>query len=238
MGGTVIALTAGDESPPSATAPANPRPPAPQIEPASENPPAAATTAAPTTPPAPAPPPPAPVPALPSDRVYEGRGSKVVRLKLADNHVHIATITHQGSSNFIVESVDSTGDMQDLLVNEIGRYSGVRPLDFEAAPTALKIDADGKWRIVVRVGQKAPMWSGKASGKGSAVLRINPDSVQTLPTVKFTHQGSGNFIVYAYGDSQDLLVNEIGRYSGETLLPGGASFVEIQADGAWTFVSS
>lgn len=42
-----------------------------------------------------------------------------------------------------------------------------------------------------------------------------------LTMVKITYKGSSNFVVHAYGDYQELLVNEIGRYSGEVLLPDG-----------------
>ena len=172
---------------------------------------------------------------LPADLTYTGRGAKVVKLKLASDHVHIATITHQGSGNFAVWSVDSAGENIDLIVNEIGKYSGVRPLDFVETPAALKIEANGTWRVVVRVAEKAPVWTGTTSGKGPAVLRIGPGAVDGLATIAFTHTGSSNFAVWAYGDSRDLLINEIGKYSGETLLPSGTVLVEIEADGAWTF---
>jgi hypothetical protein len=47
--------------------------------------------------------------------------------------------------------------------------------------------------------------------------------------------GSSNFAVHAYSDSgADLLINEIGKYGGEVLLPSGTLVVEINADGAWT----
>ena len=55
-------------------------------------------------------------------------------------------------------------------------------------------------------------------------------------TSVFTHGGKGNFSVWAFttdGDA-DLLVNDIGRYEGEVLLPDGTALLEIGADGAWT----
>jgi hypothetical protein len=55
-----------------------------------------------------------------------------------------------------------------------------------------------------------------------------------LTTLKITHSGSSNFAVKAYGDSSRLLVNEIGKYSGETLLPSGTVLLEVEADGNWT----
>jgi hypothetical protein len=177
-------------------------------------------------------PPPAPV--VPKDKVYSGRGDKVLRLSLSDNDVHIAVITHVGGSNFVVWTLDSGGDQIDLLVNEIGRYSGARPLDFVDTPAALKVEAGGRWKISVRVLQRAPVWPQKSSGKGAAVLRLDPGSAEGFVTANVTHRGSSNFVVKAYGDSQELLINEIGKYSGEILIPSGTLALEIEADGAWT----
>jgi hypothetical protein len=222
LGGIGIAAFVG------ATAPATTAPPAA----AGTTPTAAPPTTQPSATTATTPPP----QALPADRTYSGRGAKVVKLSLSADYVHIATITHQGSGNFAIWSVDAGGEDLDLIVNEIGKYSGVRPLDFSDDPTALKIEANGSWRIVVRVAQKAPAWTGETSGKGAAVLRIDSSALGGgLATVQFTHRGSSNFVVTAWGEEQHLLVNEIGRYTGETLLPSGTVLVEIQADGPWTF---
>jgi hypothetical protein len=50
-----------------------------------------------------------------------------------------------------------------------------------------------------------------------------------------SHQGSGNFAIWAYSeDGTDLLVNEIGTYTGESLLADGTFVLEITADGSWT----
>jgi hypothetical protein len=51
-----------------------------------------------------------------------------------------------------------------------------------------------------------------------------------------THSGQGNFIVYGFsaGGGQDLLVNEIGAYSGTVRLTDGTSLVSVQADGSWS----
>jgi hypothetical protein len=35
-------------------------------------------------------------------------------------------------------------------------------------------------------------------------------------------------------DDRSLLVNEIGKYKGEVLLPDGTVLVTFEADGAWT----
>ena len=41
--------------------------------------------------------------------------------------------------------------------------------------------------------------------------------------------------VFAHAvDGSELLINEIGRYRGETMLPDSTLLLEIEADGAWT----
>lgn len=183
---------------------------------------------------------PAPAAQLPADRKFTGRGAKVVRLKLPDDFIHIAKFTHSGSGNFAVWTVDPGGSQQDLLVNEIGKYAGTRLVDVRAdgKPAALKVEAGGRWTITVQVAQKAPRWTGKGSGKGAAVLLVDPSTISGLATVRLTHKGEGNFAVWAYGDSAELLVNEIGGYSGETLMPDGTVLVDIEADGPWTLTKS
>jgi hypothetical protein len=176
-------------------------------------------------------------PAAERDQTFTGRGDKVVKLTLSDR-AHIAAISHSGGGNFIVTAVDASGEQLDLLANEIGKYSGVRPLDFEQTPAALKVETSGSWKIVVRTLDKAPRWPAAAgSGKGDAVVLVDQGASGDLATVKITHKGQGNFIVYAYGDREDLLVNEIGSYSGEVLLPGGTVAISIEAEGAWTMTS-
>jgi hypothetical protein len=70
------------------------------------------------------------------------------------------------------------------------------------------------------------------------VLVVMP-AVSGLTTVNVNHSGSGNFIVYSYGENDsDLLVNEIGSYRGEILLPDWTVLLSINADGKWSFVKS
>ena len=63
----------------------------------------------------------------------------------------------------------------------------------------------------------------------------------TLPpgvnVLTFTHSGSRNFIVTSYDakGNSDLLINEIGAFSGKKWLAGGTAYTfDIQADGAWS----
>ncbi|WP_347350305.1 cell wall-binding repeat-containing protein [Intrasporangium sp.] len=58
-----------------------------------------------------------------------------------------ARLTHDGSSNFIVEAYGRSGDW-DLLVNEIGSYQGT--VRWPAGPRVISIEADGNWSIAIK----------------------------------------------------------------------------------------
>lgn len=209
---------------------------------------APATAAAAVTPfgggairPAPQPTPeptPEPDPRAFDDIVRSGRGSKIVKFTIPSGAIGVATITHRGSSNFIVEVFDSGGSTLDLLVNEIGNYSGTRLLLIEGEqPAGFKIDADGSWKITIKGAIRAPIWdrSTTLKGKGDAVYLISPPA-SGLVIIRLSYRGDSNFIVHAYGDNgSEGLANEIGNYSGETLLPEGAVILEVIAHGGtWT----
>ena len=171
----------------------------------------------------------------PADKTYEGRGAKTVQLDLDEDYQHIAKITHNGSSNFVVESRDGTGDYVDLVVNEVGDYDGLRPLDLEREqPASLRIRADGRWKVTVMVADKAPKWTGKASGKaGATLLLVDPGAADQ--EVRFTHKGRSNCALTVRGEERsDLLVNDIGQYSGDMVLPTGTRYIEIETSGSWT----
>jgi hypothetical protein len=228
-GATGVVLYYADREAAPPLARPGPRADAPEERPRADAP-TASPTASPTAGPATTPP---ATRDLPEDTVYEGRGDKVIRLSLPGDLRHTATFTHRGDSNFAVWALDAGGQRRDLVVNEVGRYSGVRPLDFERAPSALEIEADGAWTVTVRVFDRIAPFGGSASGGNPTVLRL--ETVATPVRATVTHGGRSNFVVVAYGERrQDLLVNEIGRYAGEVLLPAGTVAVAIEADGPWT----
>lgn len=164
----------------------------------------------------------------------KGRGDKVARFRIPEDAAAMASINYSGSGNFAVWTLDSSGDETDLLVNEIGSYKGRVLFDESGHSIAFKIEASGAWGITVNPIQKVPKWDGTEPRKGSSddVVRLTRDT-SPLATLKLSHRGAGNFAIWAYGSSgTDLLVNEIGRYSGEVLL-GDAFLFEIVADGDW-----
>ncbi|BAL91921.1 hypothetical protein AMIS_67010 [Actinoplanes missouriensis 431] len=71
-----------------------------------------------------------------------GKGDDVVVL---GGNATKAKITHsKGSSNFVINAYSLETGEGGLLVNEIGGYSGTRPLQ---APALVEVTADGKWTI-------------------------------------------------------------------------------------------
>jgi hypothetical protein len=196
-------------------------------------------TAEPTPEPTPKPTPeptPAPVPAMDFKQIkLSGRGDKVVRFKIPEDAAAMASFSHGGSGNFAVWTLDSSGDETDLLVNEIGKYSGRVLFDEDGHSVAFKITASGKWSVNINPVQRIPKWDGSEprTGKSDDVVWITADT-SGLATLKLSHRGDGNFAIWAYAtDGRELLVNEVGRYSGEVLL-GDAFLLEILADGTWS----
>lgn len=155
----------------------------------------------------------------------------------------ILTLTHDGTSNFIVTPIDLAGKDGLTLVNAIGRYQGTRPFNtdyFSAAGiSGLQIQADGPWTLTVRPLASARRWAGRSvSGKGDDVLLLSPPApVRGLSTLTAAHNGPSNFIVrpITAGRAGISLVNKIGRYRGTVRLPGGTEYLDVTADGDWAF---
>lgn len=169
----------------------------------------------------------------PAPQTVSGTGDEVVRL---DSPRDIAVITfecRQCSSNVVVKADE------DLLVNEIGRYSGttmygVSGTSTTAPLTRLQVNADAAWTMTIGgLDTARQVATAPVEGSGDEVVMIeNPEDVATL-----THDGESNFAVWAVsGTDSDLVVNEIGSYSGTVILPddGGRMLVVVEADGNWS----
>src|SRR5699024_10187839 len=132
----------------------------PQLEPAEGDSSPVAAEAEATAPAEEAEPEPAPDPEPVQPQSFSGSGSEVVMLEQLGYDVFFATVTHQGSSNIALWSVDENGQDLDLLVNDIGNYQGQVALNFGEDPAALRVEADGDWSIdLVSLGE-APCWDG------------------------------------------------------------------------------
>jgi hypothetical protein len=161
----------------------------------------------------------------------KGKGDGVVKLPAG---VEAATVkaTHKGSSNFSIEAMDSGNDMTDLLVNTIGSYSG-KTMYSEGSPAKLKVTADGPWTITIAPVSTAKVFAASADGKGDSVLLWDGGAVDWA----LKHSGKSNFAIKFIGtEGQDLLANDIGKYSGVVPTSEGPAVVIVTADGAWSIV--
>lgn len=187
-------------------------------------------------------PPPSPIASLEAEPAFadvelSGTGNSVPRFDIPEDSAAIAEIAHTGAANFVVWAVDASGEQTDLLVNTIGNYGGTVLFD-EAAGShtdAFEVEADGTWTITIRPVTEAFSWDGaeQLAGTGDDVVILDPPPAG-LQSTTVTHSGDGNFVIWAYGPNTDLLVNEIGNFSGEVLLPEGTFLFEITATGPWT----
>ena len=130
----------------------------------------------------------------------------------------VATISNRGQGNFAVISYIGA-EYDDLLINEIGRYDG----SVYVAPgvDTLEITSGGQWQVDRSFIDAATPWDGTSdiSGQGDSVVVLTGGS---FGATTIRNRGDSNFAVIAYsefGDYLDLLVNEIGNYEGEVLLP-------------------
>jgi hypothetical protein len=164
---------------------------------------------------------------------YAGAGADVVTITKHAAGPQVAIITHTGYSNFAVHTLDASLGNTDLLVNTIGNYSGTVLFDVRSSrgeTTALKITADGSWTVklvplssVRSVDGTAPM-----TGRGDDVFYYKGPAKPAT----FTHNGSSNIAVHTYGTRADLLINEIGAYTGTVVWAPG--LYKVTADGDWS----
>lgn len=100
-------------------------------------------------------------------------------------------------------------------------------------PFTFNIIANGNWNCVID--ELKTTTDTSFSGKGDSVTPIFSG---TTGAYTFTHDGDSNFAVWVYTtDGRDLLINEIGEYSGTQIveIPSGSNaFFEITANGSWS----
>lgn len=178
----------------------------------------------------------------PDPIVLSGTGDSVVDVEKW-NGLAIAHITYTGSGNFAVWNYAANNGKKDLMVNAIGNYEGNLPLDLLDAEltTRFEIEASGQWeiQIIPFADIRVVEVPGIAAGTGDDVLAIvgggRPDTL-----VIDGSKASGNLIVWGWGKSRDLLVNEIAPYIGTVLVPShvptdnNVLVLAIKAEGNWS----
>ncbi len=173
--------------------------------------------------------------ATPAPIVLQGTGDNVVDVPKGDEPM-IAKVIHNGGSNFVIWSVDRSGNQMDLLVNTIGAYQGTLPLDFlDGEQTArFEIKAGGAWQI-----ELLPLDLARQSAIPSVIQGVGDDVVVLVGTLKTdilvvdAFNASSNFIVHQYSDTKELLVNEIAPYTGAVAMNPETVLLTIKATGPW-----
>jgi hypothetical protein len=173
----------------------------------------------------------------------KGKGSKVVDVQKWDGPA-IVHLVYKGSSNFIVTPFDANGETTGFmgLANEIGNYDGWKPLDFglfgqNELTTRLQIKSSGDWTITI-----CPLTieylkiadvPGTYQGKGDEVVFLKGG---TPDLATFDYKGKSNFIVETYSSEGDIdgIVNEIGVYNGQVIVPNDTIIFVVTASGPWT----
>ena len=222
-------------TPPTATSTSTPAPTAtftPTLVPTSTPTPAATSTPVdtPTNTPTATP--------TPTPIVLSGNGQEATSIFQLKNGLTIFDMKHDGNSNFAIWLLDGTGDMIDLLVNEIGGFDGSTVIGLDdAGGYLLDISADGNWNVTIEQprnvsGTSPPL---NISGHGQSVSQFI--SLQGgLARFEMTHDGNSNFAIWLFEDDGlrvDLLVNEIGEFDGSTAIgvDDGIYILDISADG-------
>ncbi len=127
-------------------------------------------------------------------------------------------------------------ESEELLVNTIGDYEGIRPL-FGEGSYYFDIDADGRWTAKVEAIERQQSAARGISGNGDFVSGLFQPTEEGPVPFTFTHNGEGNFIVYLHcGGGTELVQNEIGSANGSSVVnfTEGPCLWDVQADGRWS----
>ena len=209
--------------------------PQPTNTPDPTNTPSSTNTLAPPTP---TPGPPGP-PSPPKPVVIEGSGQTVTDPVTPPAPVSQVALVHQGESNFIVTVFKPDGT-DEVMVNAIGSYSGLRPLIGETGEYTFEVNAEGNWSISLIATPDQPEAAQGVSGAGDWVSGLfNPPGVGVVP-FEFEHTGERNFIVQLFcADGQESVQNEIGPVRGSAMVRfmEGPCFWDVQADGIWSITA-
>jgi hypothetical protein len=171
---------------------------------------------------------------VPEPISVSGSGDDVVDIEKWDGPA-IARISYRGGSNFVVWNYGTDGDKIDLLVNTIGQYDGTRPLDFlDTEHTArFQVESSGEWEIAILPLTEIRIESvpGTFTGNGDEVVYL--DGTPDLLKVNASSAAS-NFVIWAYGNRRDLLVNDIAPYDGVVIAGSDTAVLVIEAEGDWS----
>lgn len=167
---------------------------------------------------------------------FSGTGDTVTDNFGLDTGLAILELEHTGASNFIVEINNSAGTQSELMVNEIGNYSGTTLTSIDISDEYyLEVEADGSWEgtLTQMIPKDNPDIPETFTGQGDEVIFVDmePGNIR----FDMSHEGQSNFIVTV--NDQHLLANDIGVYEGSATQPvqdTGTYVISVEADGKWS----
>jgi|GEM_PF-2606726 len=89
------------------------------------------------------------VSSLPFTKSFSGSGPTATNLFQMSTGAHTFTVSHSGSSNFIIWLLDMNGQYVDLIVNEIGSHSGSTVVGVDPGGYLMNVEADGDWSVSI-----------------------------------------------------------------------------------------
>lgn len=168
--------------------------------------------------------------------VIDGNGDDVVTIPDGAS-CSIMDIEYSGSRNFSIWLLDSKNDNLDLLVNTIGDYKGTVTSLQNASkePASLQISASGPWSVKFYPIASAPVLKSGESYSGDKVVIYEGTSINNI---EITNAGKSNFNIWAMNEDGrfDLLVNEIGDYSGKVPLKFTSGVFIVSSEGEWSII--
>ena len=162
-------------------------------------------------------------------------GSGDDMIEIPSSTLSLLTITYTGPSNFVVKSLTESMDSIDLMVNTIGDYHGTLLMltKNNKNPYYLEINASGNWDIDFQPIESASVAENGATFSGDDVVFLPAQDAKKL---NINYSGDHNFVVRGASLSTgklDLLVNEIGSYSGSVPNRSYAMLL-VESSGEWS----
>lgn len=177
----------------------------------------------------------------PSPISLSGTGQTATQKFRLEKGLSIFEMKHFGSSNFAIWLMNSQGQKEELLVNEIGDFDGSKAYGIEkAGDYLLDISADGPWSVTIKQprpinADPVPLTLTGQGQKATKIFYLN----KGLARFEMKHDGSSNFAIWlmnSQGEKEELLVNEIGTFDGSKAVGisrAGGYILDIAADGNW-----
>ena len=169
------------------------------------------------------------------DNATRGYGDNVIRFDdVLDGITPVRIRSGAGEDHFAVWTLNAYLGQQDLMVNTVGAYEGVRALGWSGPVAGLQIESGGPWSIEFLDPELLPVLTvGLHRLIGDDVLLMSSDFTPSVGALLADVRAAaeGHFAIAAQGPGADLLVNSVGDYQGRVIIPPGTQMLIIDSDG-------